>query len=272
MRYTLDCMTDRFLHAAIAMCEEAGAIQMAYLAREHRVDFKGRGNLVTEVDRLAEEAVLDRIRSLFPDHAIVAEESGEHGRADEYVWYVDPLDGTTNYAHGFPIFAVSIALVRRGEPIVGVVFAPALGELFTATRGGGSWLNGRPIRVSTAPDLERSMVATGFYPPVQDLHNVDEFVEMLQKSQAVRRPGAASIDLAYVACGRFDGYWEYRLGPWDVAAGALLVTEAGGTVTNVDGSPFGLHDRAILATNGLVHAEMKEVLANTPRRYRHEVS
>lgn len=265
-------MTYRFLSAAIAMCEEAGAIQMAHLAREHQVDLKGRGNLVTEVDRLAEKAILESIRSQFPDHAIVAEESGEHGKGAEYVWYVDPLDGTTNYAHGFPIFAVSVGLVRNGQPIVGVVFAPALRELFTATWGGGTWLNGRPVRVSTAPNLEQSLVATGFYPPVQDLHNVDEFVHMLQNSQAVRRPGAASMDLAYVACGRFDGYWEYRLAPWDVAAGALLVTEAGGTVTNMDGSPFDLYGRAILATNGVVHAEMKEVLASTPRRYRDTVS
>lgn len=266
-------MMDRFLHAAIAMCEEAGAIHMAYLAREHQVDFKGRGNLVTEVDRLAEKAVLDLIHRQFPDHAVVAEESGQHGAgAAEFVWYVDPLDGTANYAHGFPIFAVSIGLVRRGVPVVGAIFAPALEEFFTAAKGGGAWLNGRPIRVSKAPDLESSMVATGFYPPAADLHNVDEFVQMLQHSQAVRRPGAASIDLAYVACGRFDGYWEYRLAPWDVAAGCLLVTEAGGTVTNMDGSPFDIHGRAILATNGLVHFEMKEVLASTPRRYRDEVS
>ena len=261
-----------FLEAAIAMCEEAGAIQMAYLNRRHQIDLKGRGNLVTEVDKLAEDAILERIVRAFPDHAIVAEESGDHGGAADYIWYVDPLDGTTNYAHGFPIFAVSIGLTYKGESIVAAVFAPALGELFTATKGGGTLLNGRPVRVSQAPDLESSMVATGFYPPVQDLKNVDEFVAMMQNSQAVRRPGAASMDLAYVACGRFDGYWEFRLAPWDVAAGCLLVTEAGGSVTNIDGSTFDIYGKAILATNSLIHGEMQEVLASTPRRFRDAVS
>jgi len=266
-------VTDRFLKSAIAMCEDAGAIHMAHLGRDLEVDFKGDANLVTQVDRLSEETILERIRREYPDHAIVAEESGRHGQAAEYVWYVDPLDGTTNYAHAFPFFGVSIALALRGEMIVAAIYAAALGEMMTATRGGGAWRNGRPMRVSQARTVNDSLLATGFAPRVrQDLCNVDEFAAMLQRSQAVRRPGSASLDLAFVASGRLDGFWEFDLSPWDVAAGSLLVTEAGGRVTQIDGSTFDVEGRAILATNGLVHDEMKEVLASTPFRYRDAVN
>ncbi len=262
-----------YLEAAIAMCDEAGAIHARHLDQEHDIRLKRVADLVTEVDHLAEEAIIRRIREQFPDHAIVAEESGAQGAGTDNVWYVDPLDGTTNYAHGFPAFCVSIALARAGQVVVAAIYAAALGELFTAARGEGAWRNGRPMRVSRVPDVAQSLVATGFLPSVRDdLHNVDEFVAFLRCSQAVRRPGSAALDLAFVACGRFDGFWEYGLAPWDVAAGSLLVTEAGGTVSNLDGSRFDVAGKGILATNGLVHGEMQDVLASTPKRYRDGVS
>jgi myo-inositol-1(or 4)-monophosphatase len=259
---------EKFLEAAVAMVKHAGAIHMAHLGTRLEIAYKSDVNLVTQVDKLAEEAILARIREAFPVHAVVAEESGESGRAD-HVWYVDPLDGTTNYAHGFPMFSASVALYRSGEPLVAAVFLPVLGELYTAVRGGGAYLNGTRLSVSAIDSVERSLVATGFSPEVrQDLHNVDEFVAMLRRSQAVRRPGACTIDLAFVACGRFDGFWEYRLAPWDVAGGRLLVEEAGGRVTSVDGSPFDVEGRSsILASNGRIHGEMVEVLASTPHRH-----
>ncbi|MBM3270311.1 MAG: inositol monophosphatase [Candidatus Sericytochromatia bacterium] len=262
-----------FLEAAIAMCEEAGAIHARYLHQEQVISEKGVGDLVTEVDRRAEAAIIERLRALFPDHAILAEESGRHAAGEDYIWYVDPLDGTTNYAHGFPAFCVSIALLHRGRVEVAAVHAVALGELFTAARGEGAWRNGRPIRVSRVPDIARSLVATGFSPSVrEDGHNIAEFVAFLHRAQAVRRPGSAALDLAFVACGRLDGFWEYRLAPWDVAAGSLLVTEAGGVVTQIDGTAFDPAGRAILASNGLVHEEMRQVLATTPNRHPHTVS
>lgn len=255
-----------YLDAAVAMARKAGEIHLERLGKRHEIAYKGDIDLVTEVDKLSEAAILDDLRRQFPDHAVVAEESGESLTGSEFCWYIDPLDGTTNYSHAFPFFAVSIGLAVRGQVEVGVVYAAAMGELFTCARGQGAWLNGEPVRVSPVADLDDALLATGFPPAVRkDLTNVPEFVAFLQRGQAVRRPGAASLDLAYVACGRIDGFWEYGLSPWDVAAGSLMVTEAGGTVTGIRQPRFEVGEREILTSNGRIHEEMRSLLLAPPR-------
>ncbi|MGH7273312.1 MAG: inositol monophosphatase family protein [Nitrospiria bacterium] len=246
---------DIAVEAALA----AGKIIRENLGRKLKVGYKGKFNLITEVDHLAEETIVGIIHGQCPRHQIIAEEGHGKGKIAGIRWYVDPLDGTTNYAHGFPFFCVSIGLQVRGQVVLGVVYDPLQEEIFLAERGRGAFLNNRPLSVSRAGKLMDSLVVTGFN--WQSLReNLRHFVNFSHRAQAVRRTGSAALDLCYVAMGRFEGYWELNLSPWDMAAGSLMVTEAGGRVTNFRGGRFSIHSREILATNGLVHNEMVAVL------------
>ena len=249
-----------FLETAVDIAREASALIARAVEQrdgsENRFDLKGEHDLVTETDRASERLIVDRLRRHYPTHAIVAEEgSGETGRS-EYCWYVDPLDGTTNFAHGFPVFNVSIGLAKSGEVIAGVIADPTRNDFFTTEAGGGAFLNGRRIHVSKTRNIEESLAGTGF--PSRKRHqnvNVHFYYQLAMMSHGVRRAGAAAIDLAYVACGRLDLFWEFTLNPWDMAAGTLLVREAGGTVTDMHGGAFHLHSPHVLADNGLLHEE-----------------
>lgn len=250
------------LRTAVRACRAAGALQRAAFGRAGRVEHKGEIDLVTEVDRRSEEAILAIVRRRFPRHAVLAEESGESGGGGEHLWIVDPLDGTTNFSRGFPFFCVSVAVARRGRVIVGAVLQPLLGELFTAVRGAGAFLNGRRIGVSRRRLLDQAFLATGFPYDIRrgGDDNLGHFARFATRCLAVRRAGAAALDLAYTAAGRFDGFWELRLRPWDIAAGALLVEEAGGRVTGLDGRRWTLPERDVVASNGPLHGAMLRVL------------
>jgi myo-inositol-1(or 4)-monophosphatase len=249
---------------AAAIARKAGAVLRTGWGQVGQVEYKGDVNLVTDYDRRAEAIIIDALREQFPDHHIYAEEQGDSGlESSPYTWLVDPLDGTTNFAHGFPAFAVSIGLAHRGEGLVGVIYDPIRDELFAAGAGRGSRLNGRPIRVSQVDKLERALLATGFayeraWAADNNLPYLDRF---LRNSQGIRRAGAAALDLAYVACARLDGHWEMRLHPWDVSAGILIVTEAGGRVTDFSGGhQFELSGREIVASNSRIHDAMLSIL------------
>jgi len=248
----------RFFETALSAALSAGELLLSRVNSELNTKYKGRVNLVTSADQDAEQLIIDIIRNSFPAHQILAEERPPVATASEYRWIIDPLDGTTNYVHGLPFYAVSIALEWRGRIIVGVVNVPALHEVFTAIHGQGAYLNKKSILVSTTTQLNNALLATGF-PYEQETHfhlNFELFKAFYQKCQGIRRAGSAAIDLCYVACGRFDGFWEYALNPWDVAAGSLIVTEASGKVTNIDQTPFRVDARQILATNGRIMDEM----------------
>jgi myo-inositol-1(or 4)-monophosphatase len=242
--------------------ETAGRVLMDKLAHGVTVSYKGAIDLVTEADHASEQAIVAIIRERHPDHDILAEEGDYGDLGADRRWIVDPLDGTTNFAHGFPWFAVSIALEVRGEVVLGAVFNPYNRELFVAERGCGATLNGRPLKVSSTATLERALLATGFAydHKVNPANNYLHFERFQRAAQAVRRAGVASLDLACVAAGRFDGFWELKLKAWDVAAGVLLVEEAGGRVTDYAGAPMPLDRGEILASNGLLHAAMQECL------------
>jgi myo-inositol-1(or 4)-monophosphatase len=253
------------LDFAVQIAREAGQVLADKFGRALQVSNKGDIDLVTEADLAAERLIVERIRSYHPRHAILTEESGDvkeaGGRGAEYKWIIDPLDGTTNYAHGYPTFCVSIALEHQGGIVVGVVYDPTRDELFAAERGSGATLNGRPLRASDTNDLNRALVCTGFPYDVRERGDfVRHFRAFIMQAQSVRRDGAAALDLAYVAAGRFEGFYEEGLRPWDVAAGVLLVEEAGGRVTHYDGSPFDIYASHIAASNGLVHEAMLRVL------------
>jgi myo-inositol-1(or 4)-monophosphatase len=256
-------LTD-LLNFAIQTARDAGRVLAEKFGRALQVSNKGDIDLVTEADLAAERLIVERIRSYHPRHAILAEESGESLREDqpsEFKWIIDPLDGTTNYAHGYPCFCVSIALEQAGEIVVGVVYDPTREELFAAERGGGATLNGRRVRVSDVEEMNAAMVCTGFPYDVRDRGDfARHFRNFIMTAQAVRRDGSAALDLAYVACGRFDGFWEEGLRAWDVAAGKLLVEEAGGRVSRYDGTEFRIYEPPILASNGLLHDTMMHVL------------
>lgn len=251
-----------FLTTAIEAARAAGQLLRQELGGSRRITYKGAINLVTEMDRRAERLIVGVLREAFPDHAVLAEESGVQAGTSGYRWIIDPLDGTTNYAHGLPMFCVSVALEADGEVVLGVAYDPNLEELFLAERGGGAFLNGEPIRVSETAALEESLLTTGFPYDIRSTTrtNLPEFAAFSLRARAVRRIGSAVLDLCYVAAGRFDGYWELALGPWDLAAGSLIVREAGGVVTNVRGGPFALEGPGVLATNGKIHHAMLEVL------------
>jgi myo-inositol-1(or 4)-monophosphatase len=242
----------------------AGGILKENLHGIREITYKGEINLVTEMDMRSERAVVETLRAVFPDHGIIAEEETNITSKSGFTWIIDPLDGTTNYAHGYPCFSVSIALEQEGVIVLGVVYDPMRDELFSAQKGQGAFLNGRPIRVSRADQLISSLLATGFpYDrKVSEKNNMAHFHKLLMASQEIRRDGSAALDLCYVACGRFDGFWELKLKPWDVAAGSLIVREAGGTISNFTGNGFSIHDEEIAASNGKIHTAMLEILHN----------
>jgi myo-inositol-1(or 4)-monophosphatase len=254
------------LNFAIETAREAGQVLLNKFGRKINISLKGNINLVTEADFASEKLIVEKIRSHFPKHSILAEESGETNAVvvdveAAWKWIIDPLDGTTNYAHGYPCFCVTLALEHDGEIVLGVTFDPTRDELFTAEKGNGATLNGRPIRVSATENLKDALLVTGFPYNVREREEfARHFTEFTYKSRGIRRDGSAAIDMAYIACGRFDGFWEEGLNPWDVAAGVLLIQEAGGRVSYYDDSPFSIYTPPICASNNLIHAEMLEVL------------
>jgi myo-inositol-1(or 4)-monophosphatase len=257
----------QFLDVAIETAREAGAILRPEFDRPKQISYKGEVDIVTESDRRSEALIVARLRKHFPDHAIIAEEgSGGTAGGAKYCWHVDPLDGTTNFAHGYPCFAVSIGLAEQGQPVAGVVFNPVSDEMFTAARGEGAYLNGKRIHVSPIEKLAYSLVATGF-PTHQRKRsaNINYYWEFTLRSHGVRRDGSAALDLCSVACGRFEAFWEFGLHSWDTAAGVLLVQEAGGRVTDMNGGPYHLGGPEMLATNGRIHGEMQEVASIAER-------
>ena len=259
----------RFAGVAEQIAREAGALIKGYYERGVTMEYKGDVDLVTVADRESEALIKRRLAEAFPEHGIYGEEGTRERLGGEFRWYVDPLDGTTNFAHGFPVFCVVLGLERRGvglrededgEMVAGVIYDPLRDECFVAERGKGAWLNGRRIFVSKTRTLQEALTGTGF--PSQKRHdspNVHFYQEVTLRSHGVRRAGSAALDLAYVACGRLDGYWEFKLNPWDTSAGYLLVEEAGGTVTHFDGGKFTLDSREVLATNGLIYTEMQRL-------------
>jgi myo-inositol-1(or 4)-monophosphatase len=252
----------RYLAVATEAALRAGAIQKARYGTPLEIRHKGEIDLVTEVDRASEDVILATIRARFPDHDIVTEETFIEPTGSRFVWFVDPLDGTTNFAHAYPFFCSSIALAVDGELAAAAVYDPIKDELFTAERGGGAHMNGRRLRVSTSNDLVRSLLTTGFpYDFKVDLaSSLRLFNRLMAHARAIRRDGAAALDLCYLAAGRIDGFWEERLKPWDVMAGALMVQEAGGRVSRFDGAPIGLRADETLATNGALHDAMLALL------------
>ena len=254
------------MDTAVEAARAGGRILLRYFAKELRVDYKGEINLVTEADRQAEAGILRVLQNAFPHHAILAEESGEQfvkpaGNAG-YKWIVDPLDGTTNFAHTYPVFCVSIALEVQGEIILGVIYDPIRKEIFTAEKNKGATINGHPIRVSGTKNVNKSLLVTGFAYNIRRAkqNNLDHFAAFALRAQGIRRSGSAALDLSYVACGRFDGFWEMNLEPWDSAAGLLLVVEAGGHVSDFSNQPYHIYKKEIIASNGLIHPEMISVL------------
>ncbi len=238
------------------LVREAGGLLMSFFGKV-AIEYKGDADLVTKADRASEEFLVSRIRKQWPDHDLVGEEGSRNETGSDYRWYIDPLDGTTNFAHGYPVFCVSLGLDFKGERIAGVIYDPTRQEMFSAAQGSGATLNGNPIRVSKTPRLVESLVATGF--PSHKRHknpNIHFYHQLTLRSHGVRRAGSAALDLCYVACGRYDGFWEFNLNPWDTAAGVLIVQEAGGTVTNFSGGPFSIDSRQVLASNTLLHKEL----------------
>lgn len=260
-----------YLDAAIGIAREAGQVLMAHRGADF--ELKGDYDLVTAADRASEQLIMKRLRERFPKHGIVAEEGGRAEMDAELRWYVDPLDGTTNFAHGFPMWNVTLALAQRGEVIAGVVYDPLNRELFAAERGAGARLNGAPMHVSKATLLNDSLLSTGF--PSRRRHqnvNIHFYYQLAMLTHGVRRGGSAAIDLAYVACGRLEAFWEFGLNPWDMAAGTLLVEEAGGRVSGMRGEALDLYGKHVTADNGLIHGELlalfEEIFAG---QYRHEM-
>jgi len=257
-----------YLEVAISAAKEAGRIQMIHLGQIHSVEYKGEFNPVTEVDRLCDELIQRTILKAFPEHEIMTEESSFKKKGSPWRWIIDPLDGTTNYARGFPFFSVSIGLEIDGELNLGVVYIPPFDELFVATKGEGAFLNGIKLSVSQVDQLERSFLATGFPYDVQENPEVylPYFHQFIKRSLAIRRPGSAAIDLCYVAAGRFDGFWELNLQPWDMAAGVLVIREAGGKVTDFGGRPINIYGGETLASNGFLHEQMLQVIQGVRKR------
>jgi len=252
-----------YLDFARDIAEEGGARLIEGLNSERKISYKGRVDLVTEMDRENERLLVKRISEKYPSHDILAEEGSSKNTGSPYKWIIDPLDGTTNYAHGFGFFCVSVALWEKETgPLAAAVHAPFLRELYEAGRGSGAFLNGRSINVSRVDKIENALLATGFpYDVRESGDNIEHFKTFLMRARGVRRPGSAAIDLCQVAAGRFDGFWEIKLNPWDTAAGFLIVEEAGGKVSDFDGEVYDPYKKKILATNGHIHEEMKEVLS-----------
>ncbi len=256
---------------ALVAAQKAGQYILQNSESNPEYTLKGRANMVTEIDRTAEKIIVETLLQNFPEHQVLSEEGSGQAGNSEFKWIIDPLDGTTNFVHGFPFYAVSIGLEFQGAIILGIVNIPTHNELFYARKGQGAYLNHCPIKVSSVPRLSDSLLATGFPYELSAKFNLnfDLFKMLYQKTQGIRRPGAAAIDLCYVACGRFDGFWEFELNPWDVAAGALIVQEAGGKLINIDGTPFSIYDRQILATNGIIESEMLDFIKEFMRKIVH---
>lgn len=255
-----------FLPGMAEIAREAGALLMGYFHKHVKVEYKGEADLVTVADRNSEALIRERLRQRWPTHDILGEEGGLQDTGSDYRWYVDPLDGTTNFAHGFPVFCVSMGLDYKGSRIAGVIFDPTRDELFAAEQGSGAYLNQQRIHVSKTASLAECLLATGF--PSHKRHknpNIFFYHQITLHTHGVRRAGSAALDLCCVACGRFDGFWEFNLNPWDTAAGVLIVQEAGGIVTDFKGGAFQLHCRETLASNGLVHpallAEFEQIFS-----------
>jgi myo-inositol-1(or 4)-monophosphatase len=259
---------DDFARLGLEAAREAGRLLLDRFRTEFEVSYKGVVNLVTEVDLAAEELIVSRIRQAFPSHTILAEEMFSQARGEGVTWVIDPIDGTTNYAHGYPVFSVSIGLEVAGDIVWGAVFDPTRNEMFAATRGKGATCNGLPIGISKTSSLTASLLATGFPYDIQtdSRNNLDNFCAFAVQVQGIRRAGSAALDLCYVAAGRFDGFWEFKLKPWDCAAGSLIVREAGGTVTGFTGQPPDIYKGEIVASNGLIHPQILEVLASVGQR------
>jgi myo-inositol-1(or 4)-monophosphatase len=257
-----------FLATAVEAVVRAGDLQMARFGSDVRVERKGVIDLVTEVDLAVESMFRALIAERFPDHDVLAEEMGQTRQGASHRWVFDPLDGTTNYAHGIPIFCSTVALEIDGVPTVAAVYDPNRRELFTAERGGGAWLNGSRLRVSAPPTLVESVLVTGFPYDIREPQRMKQivglFTAFLAHARAIRRLGSAAIDLCWVAAGRMEGFWELALQPWDIMGGALIVEEAGGRVTNIDGAPWNAHRGNVLASNGHVHDEMLAVIRSLP--------
>ncbi len=260
-------MSKDYLDAAIEIAQEAGKILREEFDRPAQISYKGDVDLVTQADKRSEQAIVARLTKYFPQHSIAAEEGTGHESESEFRWHVDPLDGTTNFAHGYPCFSVSIALAQRDALLAGVVYNPFYDELFVASRGAGATLNGKRIFVSKVDTLATSLLCTGFsVHKRQASPNIHYYWDFTLRSHGVRRDGSAALDLASVAAGRFDGFWEFGLKPWDTAAGVLLIEEAGGKVSDFKGQPYQLGGPVILATNGIIHEETRGVALEISRR------
>lgn len=255
---------------AVRAAKAAGKILKEGFSKRMRIAYKGRINPVTEYDLKAEKAIVRILSRAYPDHAILTEEGTDRETRSDYLWVIDPLDGTVNYAHGFPVYCVSVALLFRGKPVVGVVYDPERKELFHAIHGSGARINQKKISVTAEKDIERALLATGFSYSVRRTKqdNVAHFGKMIKTAQGVRRPGSAAIDLCWLAAGRLDGFWEFDLHPWDTAAAILMVAEAGGKVSQIDGSPYSIYDKNILASNRYLHGDMRKILSRVGRTRR----
>ena len=246
-----------FVPRMAEIAREAGVLLMEFFRRRVKIEYKGDADLVTEADRSSEKLILERIRAYWPDHEVIGEEGARIETGGDYRWYVDPLDGTTNFAHGFPVFCVSLGLTFRGKRNAAVLYDPTRDELFAAEFGKGAYLNGQKIEVSKTAKLAQSLLATGF--PSHKRHknpNIYFYHQLTLRTHGVRRAGSAALDLACVACGRFDGFWEFNLNAWDTTAGILIVEEAGGKVTGFQGQPLEITDRDVMASNGFIHADL----------------
>lgn len=257
--------TGLYLEVAAKAAREAGHMLKENLYASREIVYKGEVDLVTNFDNMSQQMIYECLVENFPDHDFVAEEGLDLDKGSAFRWIFDPLDGTTNYAHRFPFFSVSIALEYHGQIICGVVYDPLRDETFSGIKGEGAFLNGRAIRVSKVDDLDKSLLATGFPYDLRESeeNNIAHFNHFVTRAQAIRRCGSAALDLCYVACGRFDGFWELKLKPWDVAAAALVVLEAGGHLSDFKDRPFSIYSRETLGTNGLIHQQMLDILRMT---------
>ena len=251
-----------YFDTAVKAAREAGAVLQDSIGKIKDVGLKAKNDLVTDIDHLSENLIVDLIKSSYPDHSILAEEGGMTGKKSEYNWLIDPLDGTMNYVHTYPFYSVSIALENKGEVILGVVYDPVKDELYTAETGKGAYLNGSIIKPSNTDKLGDSLLSTGFLHEDESLveKNLKHFSNFIWRARGVRRDGSAALDLCYVACGRYDGFWELGLHAWDMAAGAFIIEEAGGIVTNLSGGSFTAHRGEIVATNGTIHDQVVDLL------------
>jgi myo-inositol-1(or 4)-monophosphatase len=262
---------ERFKATAIEAASVAGKIHLEYASNGFQIEHKNEVNLVTDADRRSEQAIIDIIRSAYRHHDILAEERGmESNGTSPYKWVIDPLDGTTNYAHGFPVYCVSIGLEYQGRIVLGVILDPTRQELFVAVSGQGATLNGNRIRVSQSSALGAALLVTGFAYDIRESthNNLDYFSSFCLRARGVRRTGSAALDLCYVAAGRFDGFWEMKLHSWDMAAGSLMVTEAGGRMSDFKGGSFSIYGEEMVASNGLIHEDMLGVLRNASLLHR----